>query len=889
MIGLVAVLVVVVWFAVGASGQNLTPKASQIMDKITSDVESKEIPVELYPPGLFDWLEAKEEQESLDLMSVNISSGGGMIQNLLQTPSPEYEYVITDLGTLGGDSSFAYGINEDGKVVGLSNIPNNNHITRAFLYNNGVMQDLGTLGGSSSFCWEGSINDAGVVVGSSYVVGNALNTAFRYENGTMVSIGTLGLNGANSTSLANSINSSGVIVGVSDNHGFRYENGFMTDIGTFFGVSTTNVNATGINNAGDIIGSAETNGNNRAFLLRDGVMYHLGTLGGNSSTAHSINSSGAIVGQAHTSSGVYHAFFYDTSMQDLGVLSNAISSTAYGINDMTNVVGTSDNRAFLVSNGTMKDLSTKVINGSNWTLRVAYDINNKGQIVGWGLNPQGQERAFRLDPLPVGFKESVEEEQPQLVYGNYPAKGSGKNSLVVVTHGWLPYPLPKDVGFVDSMSNAVQTYLTAHSLNNWQVFGYKWEDNAWKFSAPNALSKAIGEGVNLGEALSAQGWSNIHLIGHSAGAELIHIASKWIKVISPNTVVHCTFLDPYVGNDNAGVTDYGSASDWSDSYFSYDVTGDVTEQPLNEAYNVNVTQLGPKRGMSKFRSQVTGQMEVCTKTIHYHGWSIDFYSNTITGNVSSDYDGFGFPLSKEGGTWDYATNHYVSGSLTNLGTPDPSCVNDIQIDPPAWIDHVPDFTILPTIPSSTGSNQKWPGALMLTPGSPAWLATVVSNTNPVNSVSFDARFSGVTGSEDMLTVYWDTEVIGTIDERVVEPGLQHYSFKFQNATANSSYVLSFRVDPFTSAKSSAILTNIVLHQVGISQPFSLASTTNTVGDLRVLELTGEAGFAYGIQASTNLIDWTDIVELINTNGAVRFYDQDATNHPTRFYRGIAPQ
>jgi probable HAF family extracellular repeat protein len=51
---------------------------------------------------------------------------------------------MRDIGTLGGHSSSAYGINNNGQIVGDSYI-RSNIADRAFLYSNGVMQDLGEL------------------------------------------------------------------------------------------------------------------------------------------------------------------------------------------------------------------------------------------------------------------------------------------------------------------------------------------------------------------------------------------------------------------------------------------------------------------------------------------------------------------------------------------------------------------------------------------------------------------------------------------------------------------------------------------------------------------------------------------------------------------------
>jgi len=71
------------------------------------------------------------------------------------------QYTITDLGTLGGDTSWGLGINNLGQVVGFSETAGGE--THAFLWANGSMQDLGTLGGDNSRAYD--INALGQVVG----------------------------------------------------------------------------------------------------------------------------------------------------------------------------------------------------------------------------------------------------------------------------------------------------------------------------------------------------------------------------------------------------------------------------------------------------------------------------------------------------------------------------------------------------------------------------------------------------------------------------------------------------------------------------------------------------------------------------------------------------
>ena len=57
-------------------------------------------------------------------------------------------YTFTDLGTLGGNSSVAYGINDSGQVAGSSDTPPPG--SHAALWNGTTITDLGTLGGRTS-------------------------------------------------------------------------------------------------------------------------------------------------------------------------------------------------------------------------------------------------------------------------------------------------------------------------------------------------------------------------------------------------------------------------------------------------------------------------------------------------------------------------------------------------------------------------------------------------------------------------------------------------------------------------------------------------------------------------------------------------------------------
>lgn len=111
-------------------------------------------------------------------------------------------YNIIGLGTLGGSSSSASGINDSGQVVGSSYVAGNVGL-HPFLYSNGVMTDIGTSGGAAL-----GINNNGQVVGYSNTVAG-FEHAFLYSNGAMTDLNTLD----SLTSIAYGINNSGQVVG----------------------------------------------------------------------------------------------------------------------------------------------------------------------------------------------------------------------------------------------------------------------------------------------------------------------------------------------------------------------------------------------------------------------------------------------------------------------------------------------------------------------------------------------------------------------------------------------------------------------------------------------------------------------------------------------------
>lgn len=220
------------------------------------------------------------------------------LRAVLWTLGPSGVSAATDLGTIGGDSSDAYGISSKGQITGQSQFSSGGAY-HAFVYSGtpgagGSMVDLGTLGGTYSRGY--AINDSGVVVGESNLPGQTQSWeghAFKYVgtpgSGTMYDLGTLG----GTESVATAIDSDGNVVGRStivpgstDTRAFAYigtpgSGGQMVDLNQWLdlmnpteGAKWTLVQATGVNDAGFIIGTGLYNDGpggldegSRAFIL----------------------------------------------------------------------------------------------------------------------------------------------------------------------------------------------------------------------------------------------------------------------------------------------------------------------------------------------------------------------------------------------------------------------------------------------------------------------------------------------------------------------------------------------------------------------------------------------------------------------------------------------
>jgi probable HAF family extracellular repeat protein len=293
---------------------------------------------------------------------------------------------IHDLRTLGGNGSVAWVINNAGQVAGdsLNDIPDDLNASGAlgglpgatqqhsFLWQNGVMHDLGTLGGTLSGTY--AINERGQVVGLSTInsipnPGTGIPTIdpFFWDGHKMIDIGSLG----GTFGVAGAINNRGQVTGYSNRAGDDFHHAFL-------------------------------------WPGRDGKIVDLGTLGGSGSEAKAINDSGYVTGAARLPGNtVVHAVLWGNGgILDLGVIPGDLCDEGMSLNSRLQVVGYSNQVAchgphahgFLWEHGVLFDLNRLIVNRSALQVIEGVFINERGEIIGNAVTPEGNNHAVVLIP-----------------------------------------------------------------------------------------------------------------------------------------------------------------------------------------------------------------------------------------------------------------------------------------------------------------------------------------------------------------------------------------------------------------------------------------------------------------------------------------------------------
>lgn len=333
------------------------------------------------------------------------------------TSSSAETYTLVDLGTLGGISSVARGINNLGQVVGESRTASGEQ--RAFLWDprQGLI-DLGTLRfGSHAY----GINDHGQVVGYSTLsaIPNIQHAFIWNAEEGMQSLGTLP---GRTSSRALAINNKGQIAGWSgaifllDGQAVLWENDEAKQLDT---ISTATAYA--INTNRRIVGMAGDPFDNYGFVWENDEVQYIPPFDSYGSIAYGVNEAGNVVGSSPVVKPplvLLHPFLLNKDgLNDLGVVNCEPGYYGEGyakaINNLNVIVGRQGcmNRqlgsygfaAVWDSENGWRNLNDLIEPTPIWRLDYAYAINDKGHIVGEGRVLQSTtgrwfQRAFLLIP-----------------------------------------------------------------------------------------------------------------------------------------------------------------------------------------------------------------------------------------------------------------------------------------------------------------------------------------------------------------------------------------------------------------------------------------------------------------------------------------------------------
>jgi uncharacterized membrane protein len=297
---------------------------------------------------------------------------------------------------LGDNRGVSRGVNRPGAVVGASSfirIEEIGHMTRIYetahaAIWNGVeptnLNDLVTSGDVLDLTFAYDINDAEQIVGWGLVTpppdGGSPWHAFVLDDGVLTDLDILGPQpGSTRRSEAWAINSTGLIVGNSDSPLFPIDNGHVHSVRW----------------------DRQPDG---SYRITD--LHHLPPIGGLASRAFDCNDQGMIVGEAqfNVSRPEEPAVWHDgtvTLLPNLGWH----QGTGLGVNNRGFIAGqtffeSGQARAVVWRDGDVYDLSTMIPQDQGWDwLYVAWDINQRGQIVGVGSRFGVLNQGFLLTPM----------------------------------------------------------------------------------------------------------------------------------------------------------------------------------------------------------------------------------------------------------------------------------------------------------------------------------------------------------------------------------------------------------------------------------------------------------------------------------------------------------
>jgi hypothetical protein len=334
---------------------------------------------------------AKQSLKTLAYSAIIGAASLGVLAGNTEAINPKYKIEKIPIPDPNANFIYASDINNDGEVVGAYGKRDGRTVywRNFFLYKNGGTRKL-KLDPNYPQCPDFSgiinprINDFGDIL-----IGRVI---YKRDNNDLI------LDSCDSYWSA--INNIGDAVAYAPDQGYLYSEG--QKIGLGFRTANAQDHEFAINDSKQVVGYY-------GYFWENGVVTNLKLFifpGG--VRAFDINNNGVIVG--NTAGTSYQACMWKDKDSDATFFGPKFSQ-AFGINDKEEIVGYCfvspdypNDYAFLYKDGKMESLNEFLPEDSEWAYLVrALDINDKGQIIGYGYlkNEKGFHSAFLMMPRPL--------------------------------------------------------------------------------------------------------------------------------------------------------------------------------------------------------------------------------------------------------------------------------------------------------------------------------------------------------------------------------------------------------------------------------------------------------------------------------------------------------
>lgn len=239
------------------------------------------------------------------------------------------------------------------------------------------------------------------------------------------------------------------------------------------------------------------------------------------------------------------------------------------------------------------------------------------------------------------------------------------NKMVIVTHGWL------DKAADDWPADIAAAISEVVDPNQWICGYFDWKGGS-QVANPIDASKYSRDiaGVRLAQAILSirPDIEHIHLIAHSAGCWSIDSAAK-ILAEKTSADIHLTFLDAYIPlawpqKDMGDITPKGKQTVFAEHYYTKDITMNVTQKDLTNAFNIDLS--GIDIGIPAHEFPYRWYYATVTGKYRQKDPEAGKDVNTVAGTVD-----FGFARAKESGqeNWNLSLNLSLQNETIKLAKP----------------------------------------------------------------------------------------------------------------------------------------------------------------------------------------------------------------------------